>query len=166
MSRIHRVRNRNTTTRGATKKESKAQNKITSQTHLQLFLELPRLSLLLQPFPQLSLLDHPLRRTFRRLFRSTLVLQKICLQRRKQSPEARDQLTIPLHRQTYHTCPRRELHEGRKSRRTKRREREEEKREEEEGGAQAENEVYKYKLVIKKVQPISISELGDEFSIV
>lgn len=46
------------------------------------------------------------------------------------------------------------------------REREEEEGEEEEEGAQAKNEVYKYKLVARKVWPISIPELRDEFRVV
>ena len=46
------------------------------------------------------------------------------------------------------------------------REKEEEEGEEEEGGARAENEVYKYKPVARKVWPVSIPELGDEFRVV
>ena len=46
------------------------------------------------------------------------------------------------------------------------REREKEEREEKEGGAQAENEVYKYKPVARKVWPVSIPELRDEFRVV
>ena len=46
------------------------------------------------------------------------------------------------------------------------RDREEEKEEEKEGGEQAKNKVYKYKLIIRKIQPVSISKLGDKFKIV
>ena len=46
------------------------------------------------------------------------------------------------------------------------REREEEEGEEEEGGVRAENKVYKYKLVARKIRPVSIPELGDEFRVV
>ena len=46
------------------------------------------------------------------------------------------------------------------------REREEGEGKEEERGEWAENEVYKYKPVTRKVQPVSIPKLRDEFRVV